>query len=127
MPVMLWELLTNPWWIYDPETASFWGHAYRWFNLLEGTVWTTLAMWVLLRHGRRTRIKWCLALALIAFGLSDFREARIQSASLVAVKGVILLTIVFLRHQFVSQAIVRQSTVVEKSWREDDHLEPTTE
>ena len=93
------ELLTNPWWIWDPEATGAWGLAYRWFNLTEGGVWFAFALLVL-RRWRRARKSWielCYAAAFLTFGLSDLREAYVISLPLVAGKAINLVVLLALR------------------------------
>ncbi len=95
-------LWSEPWWVFDPETAGFWGHLYRGFNLFEGTIWLVLAVIVFRRYLQRGQSEWeiAYALAFFLFGLTDFREAAVESAPLVLVKGIILILLLRLR-QFV--------------------------
>lgn len=97
---MLHELLTQPWWTYDPQTTGTWGHVYRWFNLLEGTIWLVFAGLVLhrWRRHRKSRLEPVYALTFLLFGLTDYREASVQSAGLVLIKAAILVLLLGLRH-----------------------------
>lgn len=96
----LWRgLLSDPWWVYDPRTAGAWDHLYRGFNLFEGVAWLVFATLVLLRYQRRGQsgIEILYAVTFLLFGLTDFREAYVQSAALVLVKAVILILLWRLR------------------------------
>ncbi|MCA9078722.1 MAG: hypothetical protein KDA93_27105 [Planctomycetaceae bacterium] len=98
---MLHELLTQPWWTYDPQTTGTWGYVYRWFNLFEGTVWLVFGGLVLhrWRRHRKSPLEPMYALTFLLFGLTDFREAYVQSMGLVVLKGLILLALLaFRRH-----------------------------
>lgn len=98
---MLHELLTRPWWTFDPAETGGWGLAYRWFNLFEGAVWFALAILVLRRWFRHRHSRWEVAYAgaFLAFGLTDFREASVQTAALVVVKALNLAILIALRWQ----------------------------
>ena len=101
MDAYLSRLWTEPWWTYDPEQATFWDEIYRGFNLFEAGCWFGFGALVLCRWLRRGRSRWELAYAaaFIAFGLTDVREAAVQSAPLVALKGAILAALLVLRRQ----------------------------
>jgi len=43
--------------------------------------------------------EWSYALAFAAFGPTDFREAYVQSAPLVLIKGVVLVWLMVARHR----------------------------
>jgi len=43
--------------------------------------------------------EWSYALAFAAFGLTDFREAYVQSAPLVLIKSVVLVWLMVARHR----------------------------
>ncbi|MCA9027921.1 MAG: hypothetical protein KDA86_22115 [Planctomycetaceae bacterium] len=98
---MLHELLTQPWWTYDPQTTGTWGHVYRWFNLFEGTVWFVFAGLVIhrWRRHRKSSLEPVYALTFLLFGLTDFREASAQSAGLVIMKAIILSGLFGLRQR----------------------------
>jgi hypothetical protein len=93
------ELLTNPWWEYQPGITGGWGLAYRWFNLCEAAVWLAFALLVLRRwrRERKSSVELAYAVAFAIFGLTDVREAYVISLPLVAVKGVNLAVILLLR------------------------------
>jgi hypothetical protein len=106
------ELLTRPWWTYDPETTGPWGLAYRWFNFAEGGVWLAFTLLVL-RRWRRERNSWIelwYATAFLTFGLSDLREAYVLSLPLVVGKGINLVVLLPLR-QSVTRRWYPQSRV----------------
>ena len=98
---MLREVLTIPWWTYDPQMAGGWGLAYRWFNLFEGAVWIVLGCLVLRRwlRCRRSRLEVAYGLTFVLFGLTDFREASVQTAALVAVKAIVLVVLFGVRYR----------------------------
>ena len=93
------ELLTRPWWVYNPEAGNPWGLVYRWFNLGEATVWFAFAVLVAnrWRRWRNTPLELLYALAFAAFGLTDLREACVISAALVAAKAVNLAALLLIR------------------------------
>jgi hypothetical protein len=95
------ELLTNPWWTYDPATVSGWGRAYRWFNIGEAAVWLVFAVLVVNRWRRRRHspVELLYGVAFATFGLTDIREASVISATVVLVKGANLAALLWLRAQ----------------------------
>ncbi|MCA8995922.1 MAG: hypothetical protein KDA80_03025 [Planctomycetaceae bacterium] len=96
-------LWSETWWRFDRQQAGFWGWLYHGFNIFEGTVWCVFAALVLKRWRQRHRAKWepWYALTFFLFGLTDFREAYVQSAPLVLAKGVILALLLWQRHLIV--------------------------
>jgi len=92
----LWE---TPWWVYEPATVTALGLAYRCFNLIEGLFWVGFAALVAKRwwHARQSWLEVAYALAFFVFGLTDFREAYVQSAPLVLAKGIVLALLWWLR------------------------------
>ena len=98
-------LLTEPWWIYDADTVRFWGRIYRAFNLLEGIIWIAVAGVVFRRYIVWQTSSWDLlyGLLFVAFGLSDFREAQVESAALVAVKAMILAGLIYVRSRLTTR------------------------
>ncbi len=96
VPDSIW---TDPWWVYDPDSVGVWGEIYRSFNLFEGIAWVVFAILVTRRYFQRGKTRWEIvyAVAFLLFGLTDFREAYVQSAPLVLVKGVILVILLQLR------------------------------
>lgn len=100
MSEFLKALWNKPWWIFDPETAGLWGHLYRGFNIFEGIVWIVFALIVIFRYKKSGESSWEIvyAITFFLFGLTDFREATVQSAPLVLVKGFILILLLRLRH-----------------------------
>ena len=91
--------LLDPWWIWDAATAGPGDIFYRWFNLVEAGAWFVFAALVLARwsRNRRSGLEIAYALAFVAFGLTDVREAWEQSAPLFAIKGVVLAILLVLR------------------------------
>lgn len=91
--------LLDPWWSWDPATAGTGDVVYRWFNLAEAGAWFVFATLALARWGRNRRsgLEVAYALAFVAFGLTDVREAWEQSAPLFAVKGLVLAVLLTLR------------------------------
>lgn len=91
----------TPWWVWHPETAGIGDWVYRLFNLGEGLIWVVFSGLVLRRWSqhRRSWAEWSYALAFAAFGLTDFREAFVQSAPLVLTKGAVLAWLMMTRHR----------------------------
>jgi hypothetical protein len=103
---MSWDqILSRPWWTYDPATVSPWGRLYRGFNLFEAACWLVLAGLVLYRwwRCRKSLAEPAYAAAFLLFGLSDVREAWVRSAALVLCKGAILVALLALRRREMSQ------------------------
>ncbi|HEY1068807.1 MAG TPA: hypothetical protein VGE52_21985 [Pirellulales bacterium] len=92
-------LLFQTWWRY-PATAPTWhDRLYSGFNLLEGAVWLVLAGIVLrrfLKH-RKSRAEVAYALAFATFGLTDLYEAHALTSGLIALKGINLVVLLWLR------------------------------
>jgi hypothetical protein len=106
------ELLTSPWWTWDPATTGPWGLTYRWFNFVEGGVWFAFALLVL-RRWRREHKSWIelpYAAAFLTFGLTDLREAHVISLPLVAVKGVNLALLLALRQNVMRRCYPQSRT-----------------
>lgn len=99
MELFLKSLWDTPWWVYDPQTISTAGLLYRWFNLIEGSFWLGFAALVLKRwwHEHKSWLEVAYAATFFVFGLTDFREAYVQSAPLVLAKGVVLALLWWLR------------------------------
>lgn len=93
-------LLFLPWWTWQPATATAWEYLYHLFNLLEAMVWFAFSGLVLMRT-LRTREAWefWYANAFFAFGLTDLREAYVQSCGLVLLKGGLLVILWRLRRR----------------------------
>ncbi len=93
--------MLDPWWVWQPETASLWDRVYRGFNLSEGLIWWAFGGLVLRRWFVHRRSPWegGYAMAFVAFGLTDICEAYAQSAPLVAVKGLVLAWLLLMRHR----------------------------
>ena len=92
-------LFVKTWWRYEP-TGDWAGQLYHWFNLLEGVAWIVIAALVLRRYfrHRHSLLEPLYALAFLTFGLSDFVEAYQLTTWLIFGKGLILFTILGLRH-----------------------------
>lgn len=106
------ELLTHPWWTWNPETATRWELVYRGFNVCEALTWFSLAVLVACRwtRHRKSPLELPYALAFATFGLSDLREAGSISATLVLAKAVNLGALLWLRRY------------VMRSWYPDSRL-----
>lgn len=93
------ELWTRPWWTWNPATAGAWDRLYRTFNLLEGTAWFVFAGLVLWRwtRFRHSPLETVYAATFALFGATDLLEASQQSAPLVVVKGIVLVSLLLLR------------------------------
>lgn len=72
---------------------------YHGMNLVEGLVWLIFAGLVLRRYAahRKSPLELLYALAFVAFGLSDFREAYVLQSWLILFKGVNLAALIYLR------------------------------
>lgn len=92
-------LLFRTWWQYDALRMSIQSEIYHWFNIVEGCVWVAIGIAVLCRfhRHRHSLLEVYYALALITFGLTDFREAFVMQSWLVWVKGFVLAVLIFLR------------------------------
>jgi hypothetical protein len=92
-------LFTRTWWTYDPGTRDGYSTFYHWFNLCEGAAWLILAAVVFSRHlkHRHSPLELAYALAFATFGLSDFREAWVQSSPLLWFKLANLIALLWLR------------------------------
>jgi hypothetical protein len=90
-----------PWWVWDAESADPGDYVYRWFNLLEAGAWFVFAGLVARRwiERRQSMLEPLYAIAFVAFGLTDVAEAWQQSLPLLALKGVVLAVLLFLRHR----------------------------
>jgi len=96
--VSLYDLiLTHTWWEYRPSSVQ--SRVYHYLNLIEGTIWLTFAGLVAARffRFRRSPLEVAYALAFVAFGLSDFREAYRLESWLLLFKGVNLVVLLWLR------------------------------
>lgn len=91
----------QPWWIWRLETAGIGDWAYRIFNVIEGLVWLVFGILVLFRwsRNRRSGWEWGYASAFVVFGLTDFREAYVQSIGLILIKGAVLVWLMLARRQ----------------------------
>ena len=94
----LWQ---EPWWVWRPESAGVGDWVYRLFNLFEGLVWVGFGLLVIRRwmKHRRSWAELSYAIAFAAFGVTDFREAYVQSISLIAIKGVVLVWLMATRYR----------------------------
>lgn len=92
-------LIHHRWWTYSHRSATWIEHAMHGFNLFEGAAWTVFAALVLARWARyrRSRVEPVYALAFLAFGLTDFREAYSLDSWLIAIKLANLVTLFALR------------------------------
>jgi hypothetical protein len=98
MPVLK-EWLTHRWWTYAASEPFGFSHAYHWMNLAEGCAWCVLAGLVLSRFAkhRKSWLEIAYAAAFVAFGLSDFVEARALTTWLILAKGGNLAVLFLLR------------------------------
>jgi hypothetical protein len=91
--------LTAPWWVWDPSSAGLGDYTYRWFNLFEAAAWFVFAGLVVARWRmhRHSRLELAYAAAFAVFGLTDVAEAWQQSLPLLALKGLVLAALLWLR------------------------------
>jgi hypothetical protein len=93
------ELLAMP--IINPDLAS-WGfvyHGYVGFNAFEAAAWFGFCLFVagrFLRH-RKTWYEILYSLSFLVFGVSDLMEIYQTTLGLLAVKGIILMSILACR------------------------------
>lgn len=94
----------DPWWTFQPESASVWSYLYRGFNITEGFFWIGFAIVVMLRffRNRKSNLEVLYAIVFFIFGLTDFVEAYEMSAPLLLAKAVIVVALFTLR-SFVHQ------------------------
>ena len=80
---------------YDDALAT----GYSALNLLEACAWFAVAVWVIYRHVKQGGGAWnfAYAAAFFVFGLSDVMESQIVPIWLIAVKGIIFCTILWIR------------------------------
>ncbi len=77
-----------------------WGQVYRTFNLVEGCCWigfAGLVFWRWLKNQKSSLEAW-YALTFLVFGLTDYREAYLQTAPLVLTKGVLIVLLFWQRN-----------------------------
>lgn len=97
---------THTWWAYAGSEDPLHALIYRMINLIEGVFWVGFAGMVLRRRQkqpveRRTSIEIAYALAFLAFGLTDFREAITLQSWLIWVKLVNLIVLLAFRHRVI--------------------------
>lgn len=92
-------LFMRTWWRFDQRDGSFFSIVYPAFNLVEGIAWLAMAGLVFARYRRHrhSRLEIWYALAFVAFGLSDFREAWAQQSWLLWFKLANLIGLLWLR------------------------------
>lgn len=98
------KIWADPWWTFQPESASAWSYLYRNFNIVEGFFWIGFATVVLRRYlqHRKSNLEVLYAAVFLIFGLTDFVEAYEMSAPLLLAKAVIVVALFSLR-SFVHQ------------------------
>src|SRR5487761_1382578 len=100
MPILLLpQWLTRSWWRYSSREPSSFSEFYHWFNIVEGAAWCVIAGLVsrrFIKH-RKSRLEVVYAMAFVAFGLSDFVEARALPTWLILAKGANLSLLFCLR------------------------------
>lgn len=99
-------LWTRTWWAFAGADDPIHAWVYRGINGVEGAFWLGFAALVLLRRARqpaeqRSGIEVAYALAFVAFGLTDFREAVALQSWLIWVKLVNLVLLLVLRHRVI--------------------------
>ena len=97
--VLIPQWLTRIWWQYSAREPSGFSVTYHWFNLAEGTAWCVIAGLVLRRfvRYRKSCLEVVYAMGFVAFGLSDFAEARALTTWLILAKGANLILLFLLR------------------------------
>lgn len=92
-------LLWHCWWRWTGANNSAFDLAYRGFNVIEGALWLVLAALVWYRYAvhRKSLLEIAYSLAFVAFGLTDFLEARALCSWLIWLKGGVLITLLLLR------------------------------
>jgi hypothetical protein len=92
-------IFLRTWWTYERDRGLAFSAPYHWFNLFEGAVWILFALLVFARFLRRrnSSLEIWYAVAFFTFGLSDFREAWVQSSPLLWFKGANLAVLFYLR------------------------------
>ena len=103
--VILDFLWWHTWWSYGRDRDLEFSLPYRYFNLLEGTIWVVLSILVVNRWRRTGRgtIELWYALAFFTFGLSDYRESYYQQSWLIWLKLINLVVLLRLRHIVIQQ------------------------
>ncbi len=92
-------LFVRTWWSYELDHGLAYSVAYHWFNLVEGCVWLVLAALVLVRYAtqRQSQVELWYSFAFFTFGITDFREAYVQSSWLLWLKVANLVCLLYLR------------------------------
>ncbi len=90
-------LVTHLWWEYQP--GSLLSEVYHFWNIVEGVAWFVFAGLVAARwfRFRKSWLEVAYAVAFVAFGVSDFREAYRLESWLLLVKGANLFVLLWLR------------------------------
>lgn len=99
MPSWLSEFLYRELWAFPASDPHHWSLVYRWFNITEGAIWCLFGLWVVRRYLQyhRSLAEIAYAVAFVAFGLSDFREATALHGWLVVAKALNLAALLSLR------------------------------
>lgn len=92
------RLLARNWWTWEAD-APLPDQIYHYGNLCEGVCWIALGVLVLRRWLRQGSgpLEPLYAAAFVAFGATDFQEARALSTWLILAKGVNLAALLALR------------------------------
>ncbi|MBM81123.1 MAG: hypothetical protein CMJ78_11095 [Planctomycetaceae bacterium] len=98
-------LFVRTWWEYSADTPDSFTQFYHWFNLAEGTAWLIFAVLVFWRFctQRKSSVEVFYALLFLTFGLSDIREAWIQTSWLIWLKLFNLLALFSVRRRVMRQ------------------------
>jgi len=92
------EMLAKQWWVYSAEATDL-SHFYHWFNIVEGTIWCLIGLFVFRRYLENQH---CLSevaygVGFFLFGISDFVEAQGLYTWLILYKALNIIALLGLR------------------------------
>ena len=95
----MWRLINYRLIDYAYLKGSCWELFYRWFNVVEAAVWLAIAIYVFSRYlrNKKTPYEIVYSTLFVLFGLSDLREILNLPVWLLAVKAIILTSILYTR------------------------------
>jgi len=84
---------------YDYTAGGFLSSFHYWFNLIEGIAWFTIGGYVFIRfvRNRKSPYEIIYAILFFLFGMTDFREMRNLPVWLLALKAIILVSLLSAR------------------------------